>query len=291
MQTKTNTCSRSVFVNKPLRAGPHCSEHPSLLWGWSPLHKVFPLSTAHIFHVMHLIGPVSLLLANQHTTSSDPFIQLRYRIAAIKKPFIITHRLHSSFNYLYVERWHSHGYLLITAALTCVVQHTHHPIPHRTQAGELGRASRTHHKSGSSTKSNSQNKSLWTYKAVEHGAGHPSCEAHVEERQGCAWMTRSLWSSSTTDARGAGITILLPAGASTRLVCSEPFFWLTPFLPPHPPPLPTPPFARPLLKRCSGTTHQSQLSFRNAPPPLQEWGESTCWRLKTIPVALLREGK
>lgn len=58
----------------------------------------------------------------------------------------------------------------------------------------------------------------WTYKAVEHGAGHPCCEAHVEEKQDCAWKT-----SSTTAALGAGVTILLLAApAPLELVYPQP---------------------------------------------------------------------
>lgn len=157
---------------------------------------------------------------------------------------------------------------------------------HTSRRGKEGRALiHTHHKPDWQTKSEHPNKSLWTYKAVEHGAGHPSCEAHVEERQGCAWMTHSLQSSSTTRARGAGITILLPAGASPPLVHSEP---LCP--PPHSPP---PLFARsPFSRGAVGQQARpgSHSEPTPPPPPLPEWGERARWCLKTAPVALLRKG-
>lgn len=107
---------------------------------------------------------------------------------------------------------------------------------------------------------------MWTHKAVEHRARNSSCEAHVEERQGCAGMTRSLWSSSTTRARGAGITILLSAGASP-LPLPLPLQIPLPFLPHHHL------FgSNPLLKRYSFEEYtQIECSFRNAshnPTPL-----------------------
>lgn len=131
-------------------------------------------------------------------------------------------------------------------------------------------------------------KSRWTYKAVEHGAGHPSCEAHVEERPGCAWTTHSLQSSSTSSARGAGITILLPAGARPPLDRSEPLFLPTLF--PHPPdPLRTSgPF--PLLRSCGEPTRQSRLSFRKPPHPPPTAPRAGRERARWCLTAVLKEG-
>lgn len=121
-------------------------------------------------------------------------------------------------------------------------------------------------------------KRLHTYKTVEHGAGHPSCEAHVEERQGGVWMTRSLWSSSTSSARGAGVTILLLAGASPPLVHSTPFC----LLPGH-----TTSCTFPFFKRCVETTAWSRLPLRKIlRGPSRRPGEEP--GLGRAPVTLLR---
>lgn len=139
---KKGTCSASVNVHKLLDAGARCSEQPSLLSVWISLHKAFPLSSAHILHAVLLTGPPSPR-ANHHTGSSKP-LQLKRVMAVIKEPLIITRGRRQGL----FQCGLTGGHLLITAALTCVDQHTHHPIPSPTkvanrhrQGDELGRAS------------------------------------------------------------------------------------------------------------------------------------------------------
>lgn len=77
-------------------------------------------------------------------------------------------------------------------------------------------------------------------------------------------MTRSLWSSSTSRTRGAGITILLSAGASPPLVHSNPFCL---------PPLRSTFCTFPLFKRCFRITPPSQHPLTRTPdlPVERQW--------------------
>lgn len=127
---------------------------------------------------------------------------------------------------------------------------------------------------------NRPKKRLHTYKTVEHGAGHPSCEAHVEERRGCVWMTRSLWSSSTSSAWGAGVTILPLAGASPPLVHSNPFCLL---------PVHSTFCTFPLFKRCFRITPWFWHPLRKThTPPSRRARDQPC--LKRAPIIMLRGG-
>lgn len=167
-----------------------------------------------------------------------------------------------------------------------VSQHTHHPIPPPTgsqaQTGRWvsGALLHTNVTSRRLRVKESAKKRLHTYKTVEHGAGHPSCEAHVEERRGCVWMTRSLWSSSTSSAWGAGVTILLLAGASPPLVHCNPFCLL---------PVHSTFCTFPLFKRCFKITPWFWHPLRKThTPPSRRAREQPC--LKRAPIIMLRGG-
>lgn len=95
-------------------------------------------------------------------------------------------------------------------------------------------------------------------------------------------MTRSLRSSSTTRARGAGITILLLSLSTLRLL--RPPLPAT-LLPSPPQLLQVCPLSRGSVGQHSSPGSKSGSHPTPTPPPLPERGAR--WCLKTAPVALL----
>ena len=154
---------------------------PSLQWAYfTTLNTVCSLWAAHTSHTSSSWQALTLLPANQHNGSSRP----EFRV--IEQLFIIM-RMRRHRGDSIICMWSECRFPTKNCSAHVSINTPCQP-PFSPQIGTHTHACEL----WASDRHPSKIKSLWTYKAVEHGAGHPSCEAHVEERQGCAWATRSL---------------------------------------------------------------------------------------------------